>query len=573
MDYNTVDTHSQLTQHVIRTKRNIKGWYFYCFSSEPFVVSAVATYIPLLLEKFARLNGVKINNHSIPCIDPHTLYNLSSNDTSKCVVPIFNDRMFIDTSSFPLYVFSISVLFQTVLVITVSGLVDLRDSLKFKKWTLITFGVIGSISTIFISRLNSSQLYTLPTLYILANSCFGVINVVGNSLLPRLIHDSIKFLPHLKKEDTDNQTTMISGRGASLGYSSALVVQIISIFLVKNIRDNNAKLIASANATSTSLSQPIINVDPLKDIQIPVLFVGIWWFFWQLPMIWLLSDLTFLSTSTSSHVNRESSASNLIQSQSQSQSQSPSPSPSRPSPYSTKEEEFSLSYGWLSLWESFKHARLLKDVMIFLLGWFIISDSITTINSTAILFSRTQLDMSTLQLIIVSILTMISAMIGAFMVPQFLSKRFHWSPKKILLFLILWATFIPFYGILGFFFNSIGLKEKFEMFLLAIWYGLSLGGLSAVSRSLFTLIIPKGKESTFFSMFSITDKGSSIVGPFLIGLVTDKTHNIRYSFYLLFTLLILSLPIIKSLNLERGKREAQQLSKFTPHHEHNERVD
>lgn len=198
--------------------------------------------------------------------------------------------------------------------------------------------------------------------------------------------------------------------------------------------------------------------------------------------------------------------------------------------------------------------------MIFLLGWFIISDSVTTINSTAILFAKTELEMVTLNLITISVITMVDAMISAFVIPQFLAKRFNLLPHQILMYIILWTSFIPFYGILGFFFENIGLKHKFEMYMLEVWYGLSLGGLSAVSRSVFSLIIPKGKESTFFSMFSMTDKGSSIIGPFLIGLVTDKTHEIRYSFYLLFALLMLALPVLNSLDVGRGKREAEELA-------------
>ena len=112
----------------------------------------------------------------------------------------------------------------------------------------------------------------------------------------------------------------------------------------------------------------------------------------------------------------------------------------------------------------------------------------------------------------------------------------------------------------GFVFQNIGLKHKFEMYILGVWYGVSLGGLAAVSRSLFSLLVPRGKESTFFSLFSVTDKGSSILGPLLIGLITDKTHNIRYAFYLLFLFLVVSLPVFHGLDVERGKREARQLS-------------
>lgn len=507
---------------VKKTRSNIKGWYIYAFSSEPFVVSAVATYVPLLLESFARINGVLLNDHAIRC--PAT-------SSEKCVLGLFNNRIFVDTSSFALYVFSLSVLFQTVIVITVSGMVDMWKTVTFRSKVLTLCGLIGAAATIFISLLNDTQYYSLTIYYIIANSCFGVINVVGNSLLPIFVEDLVKFRPDtealaelnteeysLVTDDTDSLTTLISGRGASIGYSAALIVQLISMFLVR--------------------------LSPSKqDIQYAVFFVGLWWAVWQLPMYWLLSDVRV--TNRPSPSSRLDSTYMLLY-------------PSLSSIFKLS----SLKYGWQLLIEAFKHARLLRDVMIFLLGWFIISDSLTTINSTAILFSKTELHMSTTNLIALSITTMVSAMVGAFMIPQFLSKKMGFTPQGTMLSIICWASFIPFYGILGFIFKSFGLKHIFEMFALGVWYGLSMGGLSAVSRSLFSIIIPKGKESTFFSLFSITDKGSSIVGPFIIGLITDKTHNIRYSFYFLFALLIGSIPVFKTLNVERGKKEAEELRKI-----------
>jgi len=487
------------------TKKNIKGWYFYSFSSEPFVVSAVSTYIPLLLERFARSNGVKLDNHLLPC----------TSVSDKCVLPLFN-KYYVDTSSFALYTFSVSVLFQTIVVVTVSGIVDLWNSVRLKGIVLVLFSIIGAISTILISRLEESQIYSLPLLYILANSCFGVINVVGNSLLPIFVNDLCKYSngisPDTSESSVEKLNSIISGRGASLGYSSALLTQIVSMYLVHKSKTQ-------------------------QDIQVAVLFVGVWWLVWQAPMLWLFNDIPQTEEETASRLSRSRTY------------------------YNNKRicSLTSLGYGWRSLWNAFKHARLLKDVMIFLLGWFIISDSVTTINSTAILFAKTELDMVTLNLITISIITMVDAMIGAFVIPQFLAKKFNLLPDQILVYIIIWTSFIPFYGILGFFFESIGLKHKFEMYMLAVWYGVALGGLSAVSRSVFSLIIPRGKESTFFSMFSMTDKGSSIIGPFLIGLVTDKTHEIRYAFYLLFGLLMLALPVMKSLDVSRGRREAEEL--------------
>ena len=513
-------------------QNNVRGWYFYCFSSEPFIVSAVSTYIPLLLEQFARVNGVTVEDHSKPCM----------NTSDHCVVPLFNHKIFVDTSSFPLYTFSLSVLIQTFIVITVSGIVDKWNSIKLKGNILVTFSIIGSISTYFVSRLNDTQIYSLPILCIIANSSFGVINVVGNSMLPvfvtKAVHANINN--HQNKTGSFNKTALqdkltniISGRGASLGYLSALLVQVISMFLINSSRSK-------------------------QNIQLAVAFVGIWWIIWQLPMFWLFQDIPPTGNRNVEIENAVTASSDtplIMNSQ---------VAVNRICTLRIHSIWGLLTYGWVSLWESLKHARLLKDVTIFLLSWFIISDSTTTINSTAILFSKTELKMTTMNLIIISILTMINAMIGAYMIPQFLSKRLNLPPKRILILIVCWTCIIPFYGILGFLFQDIGLKHKFEMYLLAIWYGLSLGGLAAVSRSIFSLIIPKRKESTFFSLLSITDKGSSILGPFLIGLITDRTHNIRYAFYLLFILLVLSLPCLEMLNVDRGKREAEQLSLLNP---------
>lgn len=490
---------------VRKTRNNIKAWYFYCFSSEPFVVSAVATYIPLLLESFARINGVRLDNHSRRC----------TNDTHDCVLGLFGNRIFIDTSSFALYVFSTSVMFQTVVVVSVSGLVDIWKTIQFKRTVLVSFGILGSFATIWIARLQTSQYYMLAVLYIVANSCFGVINVVGNSLLPSFVSDVAKYdnvAYAVEPGNLDALMSLISGRGAGIGYASALLVQICSVSLLFSSKSK-------------------------QDVQVAVLLVGLWWLVWQLPMMILFSDIDENSTSnttSNSYANRQA----------------------------VKFKWSYMRYGWMSLFESFKNASLLKDVMLFLVSWFMISDSVTTINSSAILFSKTELHMSTVDLILVSILTMINAMLGAFVFPQILSKKLSLTADKTLVFIIYWTCFIPFYGILGFVFRDIGLKHKYEMFGLAIWYGLSMGALAAVSRSVFSLIIPKGKESTFFSIYSITDKGSSIVGPFVVGLITDKTHNIRYAFFFLLGLLVFSIPILNLLDVRRGKAEAEQLSRL-----------
>ncbi|SCU95567.1 LAFA_0G01024g1_1 [Lachancea sp. 'fantastica'] len=503
MNYQAVTSDEELVHQPDRDRKsskNVLGWYLYCFSSEPFIVSAVSTYVPLLLEQFARINGVSVDDHSLNCVTPN----------QKCVLGVFNNAFYIDTASFALYTFSLSVLFQALLVISISGLVDMWSSIKFRAYVIVTFGVLGSVSTLVISQLNTSQFYSLAVLAVVSNCCYGVVNVVGNSLLPVFSRDLIQYNSAHKQDDHEVVTSVISGRGSGVGYVAALIVQLGSIVLIKNSKTHD-------------------------NIQVAVFFVGLWWFAWQVPLVWLLQDvlppLVEAGDMKVSHCAQY------------------------------------LAYGWRSLFEALKNASLLKDVVIFLIGWFIVSDSVTTINSTAILFAKTELEMKTLGLITVSVLSLLSGIVGAFLIPQILTSRFKLSQQGMMIFIICWAGCIPLYGVLGFYFDSFGLRHAGEMYVLAIWYGLAMGGLSAVSRSVFSLIIPSGKESTFFSLFSVTDKGSSIVGPFLAGFITDKTHNIRYSFYLLLVLLLVSIPVFKMLDVKRGKREAQDLSNIQTLHD------
>lgn len=48
-----------------------------------------------------------------------------------------------------------------------------------------------------------------------------------------------------------------------------------------------------------------------------------------------------------------------------------------------------LTYSWKGLWKTVRRARRLKDVMLFLVAWFMISDGVATVSGTAVLFAKT----------------------------------------------------------------------------------------------------------------------------------------------------------------------------------------
>jgi UMF1 family MFS transporter len=56
---------------------------------------------------------------------------------------------------------------------------------------------------------------------------------------------------------------------------------------------------------------------------------------------------------------------------------------------------------------------------------------------------------------------------------------------------------------------------------------LVLGGSQALSRSIFSRLIPPGSEAQYFSFYEISDAGTSFLGPLVFGLAYQNTGSYR----------------------------------------------
>lgn len=78
---------------------------------------------------------------------------------------------------------------------------------------------------------------------------------------------------------------------------------------------------------------------------------------------------------------------------------------------------------------------------------------------------------------------------------------------------------------------------------------------------MFADLVPKGRESEFFGLYAITDKGSSWLGPLAIAAITDATQEIRNAFIFLLVLLSLPIPIIYfGVDMHQGRLDAEKAS-------------
>lgn len=97
------------------------------------------------------------------------------------------------------------------------------------------------------------------------------------------------------------------------------------------------------------------------------------------------------------------------------------------------------------------------------------------------------------------------------------------------------------------------------MYPLGFLYGFILGGLSSYCRSLYGELIPPGYEAAFYALYAITDKGSSVFGPAIVGMIVDRTGGIRPAFWFLICLIVSPGFIIVWIDVDRGKKAGQEI--------------
>ena len=192
-----------------------------------------------------------------------------------------------------------------------------------------------------------------------------------------------------------------------------------------------------------------------------------------------------------------------------------------------------------------------------------LSDAVASISGTAILFAKTNLGMKPTQLALIGVLGTISGCFGAFYWSTF-SRYFNLRASQTIIACVLLLEIVPLYGILGFIpavkDAGFGLQQPSEIYCLGVIYGLVLGGLSSYCRAFFGELIPPGFEASFYSLYAITDKGSSVFGPAIIGAITDRYGDIRPAFVFLVILVAMPLPLLLLVDVDRGKADAAAMA-------------
>ncbi|HEV8188149.1 MAG TPA: MFS transporter, partial [Pyrinomonadaceae bacterium] len=98
-----------------------------------------------------------------------------------------------------------------------------------------------------------------------------------------------------------------------------------------------------------------------------------------------------------------------------------------------------------------------------------------------------------------------------------------------------------------------------EAWVMAAVIAIVLGGSQALSRSLFSRLIPDGKEASFFGLYEVSERGTSWMGPLLFSIVIARTGSYRLALLSLIFFFVVGLIVLWTTNTDKGVREAAEL--------------
>ncbi len=199
--------------------------------------------------------------------------------------------------------------------------------------------------------------------------------------------------------------------------------------------------------------------------------------------------------------------------------------------------------GFRQLWKTLRSLKAYPLSLFFLIAFLVYNDGIQTVITMASVYADKQLGLEQSVQLQTILLVQFMAFGGALLLGR-LARRFG-AWKTVLASLVLWTIVLG----LAYFLPA---KQPLAFMALGLLLGIVLGGSQALSRSLFSQLIPKGKEGEYFGLYEISDKGTSWLGPLLFGLTYQATGNYRIAIISLIAFFVIGFVMLLAIPMRRA---------------------
>jgi UMF1 family MFS transporter len=226
--------------------------------------------------------------------------------------------------------------------------------------------------------------------------------------------------------------------------------------------------------------------------------------------------------------------------------------PSRPAALAAPDGRSPIAEGLAQVAATIRELRRLPQTFRYLIAYMLYNDGIQTIISTASVFLAQELfvarGLPASESFLIGLVLMIQfvAFFGALLFERI--ARVVRAKNAILISLSLWA------GVVIYSYRF--LQTTGQAWVMGGVIAIVLGGSQALSRSLFSQMIPRGREASFFGLYEISERGTSWIGPLIFGIVAGATNSYRQAILSLIVLFLAGMLLLFVTDTDEAIREA-----------------
>jgi MFS transporter, UMF1 family len=221
---------------------------------------------------------------------------------------------------------------------------------------------------------------------------------------------------------------------------------------------------------------------------------------------------------------------------------------SRPKKKSLPPDKSYISAGFAEIIGTFKELRRLPLTLRYLIAYLIYNDGVQTVIFASSAFLEQELFPGGNPSFLLQIYLMVqfTAVGGALLFERlaYLIK----TKNAIIVSLVIWA------GVVIYAYRF--LDSVPEAWFMAGVIAIVLGGSQALSRSLFSRMIPPGKEASFFGLYEVSERGTSWMGPLLFSIVIARTGSYRQALLSLIFFFVVGLIVLAITDTDEATRQA-----------------
>lgn len=195
--------------------------------------------------------------------------------------------------------------------------------------------------------------------------------------------------------------------------------------------------------------------------------------------------------------------------------------------------------------ETLSEARAYPQTLWFLAAYLLYNDGVQSVIALSATYGAEELELSQTVLIGSILMVQFVAFAGALLLGAF--ARVYGAKRIILASLGVWSALLT----MAYFLQR---GAAWQFFALAFGIGLVLGGTQALSRSLFSQLVPPGRSAQYFGLYELGERGTAWTGPLAFGLALQLTGSYRAAIASLLVFFVAGFVLLARVDVRRGIR-------------------